>query len=98
VAPALGTGIIGQLTDEQSAKAMMSAIDRFAKEAGKMDVSLVIYGNIQAFSAFKDVLVNQKYETAQRETGERQFDPNRWVVGMKLHTDTEAQYKDPDAQ
>ena len=38
--PALGTGIIGNLTNEQSAQAMMSAIRQFTNEGGKIRIAI----------------------------------------------------------
>lgn len=87
VAPAMGTGIIGQLESDQSARAMMSAVDQFTKEGGKMDVSFVIYGDKAAYQAFTDSLDSKKYETADRETGKKEFNLGEWVVGMQRDAD-----------
>lgn len=82
-APAMGTGIIGQLTGEQSAKAMMSALDEFMARGGKsMDVSFVIYGDQQTFKDFTNVLQTRSYEAAKSEEGQRDFNPGRFVAGM----------------
>jgi hypothetical protein len=83
VAPAMGTGIIGQLTAEQSARAMMSALDQYTKEGGaSIDVSFVIYGDKEAYQAFADTLKSRSYENATREKGEAKFDSARLVEGM----------------
>ncbi|MEI8129515.1 MAG: macro domain-containing protein [bacterium] len=85
--PALGTGIIGNLTAEQSAKSTLSAIKQFADEGKNMDVSLVIYGNKSAYNDFVKTLSTKSYETATKEGGEKQFDMGRWIVGMQRDAD-----------
>jgi len=90
VAPVLGTGIIGQLTDEQSAKAMLSAVRRFDRgnpDAG-MKVTFVAYGNPQntnhpTFRTLQSVLALGTYEDASPVVGTREFDPERWRAGME---------------
>ena len=78
IAPAMGTGIIGKLTSEQSAKAMMSAIFDFASQ-GKgdgMEITFVIYAQDEshpACKAFSDVLNGKLYQSTQNESGEKEF-------------------------
>lgn len=82
--PAMGTGIIGNLLDNQSAKAMFSALDRFSLEGGKLDVfQVVIYSNRNAYNDFVNVVENKEYENIAPEIGQRKFDIGRWVSGMK---------------
>ncbi|TNE32676.1 MAG: hypothetical protein EP349_01095 [Alphaproteobacteria bacterium] len=93
-APALGTGIIGQLTDTQSAKAMMSAVDAFSQKYpdAEMEVSLVIFGSGAAYNSFLEVLQNKSYENVSAEAGGRVFDFARWNSGMEFHTETEQKF------
>ncbi len=87
-APAMGTGIIGQLTSRQSAKAMMSALNQYAEEGGQpIKVSFVIYGDQAAYQDFADTLKDKSYSTAQKEEGQKKFDAGKWVVGMARDAD-----------
>ena len=82
--PALGTGIIGDLTDEQSAKAIFSAIDEFSKTGKSVrSVSLVIYGNPKAVACAESVLQSKAYRNVLNETGGREFSLGRWYDEMK---------------
>ena len=73
VIPQMGTGIIGSLTSEQSAGAIMAGINRFNADGGKMDVSVVIYGSQKAYNTFTNSLQNHSYENATPETGAKEF-------------------------
>jgi O-acetyl-ADP-ribose deacetylase len=85
VAPALGNGTIGHLTPEQSAKAMMAAVERHATD-GKppVDVTFVIddFDDLTACKAFEQVLGKRLYRNVNPETGEKQFDEGAWVEGQ----------------
>ncbi len=83
--PALGTGIIGDLTDEQSAQAMMSAIQRYRQDGGRpISVEFYIYGDPRAFAAFQNVLSSQSYAASNpKQSGGREFDPFRWTAEMQ---------------
>lgn len=87
VSPALGTGIIGQLTPEQSAKSILSAVKNFADEGRNMDVSVVIYGDRGAYNDFVKTLSTKSYETANKEKGAQELDIGRWIVGMQRDAD-----------
>jgi O-acetyl-ADP-ribose deacetylase (regulator of RNase III) len=78
-APALGTGTGGHLTPEQSAKAMMGALDRHATE-GKppVEVTFVIFGDEKALAAFSRVLSEGLYEGALPEAGAKEIDGLDW--------------------
>ncbi len=81
-APALGTGMIGRLTDKQSANAMLSAIHQFAKEGGNLDVSIVIYGSKPAHVDFIETLELGQFEAAKDESGKKDINLADWVEGM----------------
>jgi O-acetyl-ADP-ribose deacetylase (regulator of RNase III) len=86
--PAMGTGIIGSLTAEQSANAMMSAADQYAAEGGKpIKLSFVIYGDESAYNAFVTVLQSGVYKTAKKEKGRKEFNIGEWIVGMQRDAD-----------
>lgn len=87
VSPALGTGIIGQLTPEQSAKSILSAVKNFADEGRNMDVSVVIYGDRGAYNDFIKTLSTKSYENASKEKGIKEFDMGQWIVGMQRDAD-----------
>lgn len=83
VIPALGTGIIGRLTDEQSAKAMMSAIHRYASEGGQpLEIAFVLFAGQPTLNSFENIIKTKAYENVSHETGERDIDLARWVFGM----------------
>ena len=72
IAPAMGTGIIGKLTPEQSAKAMMSAVQAFVSQGNSeiQEVTFVIFRDIPAVQAFAAVLESGSFSTAQKEAGQ----------------------------
>jgi len=81
-APALGTGIIGHLTDEQSAKAILSAVEQFANEGRNIDFGIVIYGDRNAYNAFVKTLSTKSYSNALQEVGTKELDFAKWYVEM----------------
>ena len=93
IVPALGTGIVGELADQQSAKAMLSAIDRYSKAGGKaVDISFVFLDREPEeaealFAAFTKVLKDKSYENAPSEVGRRKIDVGRWAQGMQYEED-----------
>ena len=95
-APALGTGIIGQLQDEQSARAMLSAVNLFSENnpEAEMSVSVVIFGSAAAYNSFLETLQNRTYQNAEPEVGQRDFNMGQWVQGMQFHADRENKYMD----
>jgi O-acetyl-ADP-ribose deacetylase (regulator of RNase III) len=97
-APALGTGIIGDLTAKQSAEAMMSSLKAYGETGGKpMGVEFVIYGDRSAFTDFVQVMNSGSYNEVNRhQTGEREFDPVRWADGFKEHARTERVIRGPN--
>lgn len=59
VFPALGTGIIGQLTDEQSARAIREGIQKFHSnhpQSGIESITIAIFRNPSQYSAFTNQL------------------------------------------
>lgn len=72
--PALGTGIIGNLTPEQSAKSILSAVKQFADEGRNIDFSIVIYGDKGAYNDFVKTLSTKSYEKSTAEVGKKEFD------------------------
>jgi O-acetyl-ADP-ribose deacetylase (regulator of RNase III) len=95
VLPALGTGIIGRLSDSLSAYAILGAIEVFRRarpEPTPRMVTVVLYGSLQAYDAFEEILrmgptTERARERAMR-AGARGFDPQRWQQGMELMTRT----------
>jgi len=81
--PALGTGIIGQLSNEQSAKAILSGIAEFKQKGGTMsEINVVIYGDRAQHSDFVKVLDKKSYAGSTASSGQRVIDGARWVSGM----------------
>jgi O-acetyl-ADP-ribose deacetylase (regulator of RNase III) len=81
VAPAMGTGIIGKLTAEQSARAMMSAIELYGADGtADLTVSIAIFGDEAAYNAFNQVLESRSYVASVAEPGARELDFGRWVI------------------
>ena len=66
VIPQMRRGIVGALTSEQSAKAIMSGINQFNADGGKMDINIVIYGSQNGYkfaeklSFFSQILIATK--------------------------------------
>lgn len=84
--PALGTGIIGALTNKQSAEAMMSAIREHVASGGKpIGVEFVIYGDKGAFDSFVSVMRSEvpTQSAYADQSGARPFDTMKWVAGME---------------
>jgi O-acetyl-ADP-ribose deacetylase (regulator of RNase III) len=69
--PAMGTGFLGELTDEQSARTMMSALHQFSLAGGKMNVQFAIYNDEAARQAFITTLDSKTYVNALDEEGLR---------------------------
>ena len=82
VIPAIGTGIIGCLTNTESANAILSGINQFAKEGGKMDVSVVVYSTGQGYKDFANALQLKSYEDSTPVKGTKAFNPGAWVAEM----------------
>ena len=84
--PEIGTGIIGCLTPEQSAKAIFSAVHicaTMAPEHEVEEVTLVIYGGSTA-SAEK-VLTEKSYINVDKdEVGQKEFDLVKFVTELGL--------------
>lgn len=93
VSPALGTGIIGKLSDSLSAYAILSAVNAFMRGASiPMMVTIAIYGDARAYDAWVRMLeigpdTNQA-RTIAIQSGERKFDIDRWKEGMELMVGT----------
>lgn len=95
VMPALGTGIIGRLSDSLSAYAILGGIETFRRSCGRpmpQMVTVVLYGSLQAYNAFEEILrlgptTERAREKAMR-AGARGFDPQRWAEGMELMSRT----------
>lgn len=81
VFPALGTGIIGQLTARQSAHAMLEAISQHPAEKVKQ-VTVIIYGNESAYHEFVRVYQNPTERVST--VGEKEFNAAAWAVGMTI--------------
>lgn len=88
--PALGTGIIGNLTAKQAAKAIMNGVVSFQKIQPEKDekqsikkIMIAIYWDQKAFNDFGDILKNQSYESVQAETGEKKLNISERMEWMK---------------
>lgn len=79
--PALGTGLLGRLTAGQSARAMLSAVARFATEGRSLEaLTFAIHGPPAARDEFVRVLSTRDYERADPEAGQKGFDFNAWAM------------------
>lgn len=81
--PELGTGIIGSLTQEQSARAIFSAVQKFTElkpDNDILSISLVIYGS--PLEPAQKVLNTESYKTFKNEVGQKPFDMAAWLIGM----------------
>jgi O-acetyl-ADP-ribose deacetylase (regulator of RNase III) len=103
ICPLLGTGIIGALTDEQSAKAMFSAIRRFDREspASGIEMTFVAYANPAnknhpTFRTLQTVLTDQGYEGASPVVGVREFDALRFQRELQRDLDLGTTPREPE--
>ena len=81
--PELCTGIIGNLTQAQSARAIFCAVQKFTEMEPQNDilsVSLVIFRN--STEPAKQVLSDGSYKTFSNERGQKPFDMAAWLIGM----------------
>ncbi len=92
VIPAIGTGIIGSLTNTESANAILSGVKKFADEGGEMDVCAVVYSTGQGFKDFSNALKSKGYEQAKSTRGTKQFNPLAFVRELS-HTVAKAPRK-----
>lgn len=75
--PAIGTGAIGTLTIEQSAKAVFAAVAEFAKVARHVSqVKFVVYD--EDTKPVEDVLASGSYLAAAQEIGAKEFNFAKW--------------------
>lgn len=83
--PEIGTGVIGYLTAEQSAKAIFGAISRFAElyPDNKIEkIILVIYRG--STTPAENVLANCSFLDLKNEQGGKEFDMGAWLIEMGL--------------
>lgn len=83
--PEVGTGIIGHLTPEQSAKAIFGAIYQFSlkyPESGIEEIAFVIYHGSTAEA--EEVLSQKSYLDLKDEKGKKDFDMAEWMHEMGL--------------
>lgn len=79
--PAVGSGIIGTLTLEQSAKAIFKAVALFAEHAKSVQsVTMVVYGTSAAPA--QKVLDTESFMTADDEVGQKEFNFAEWLKGI----------------
>ena len=81
--PELGTGIIGNLTQTQSAKAIFAAVSQFSQLKPQNtieEIRLVIYN--KPIEPAEKVL-SQKTFDFKDEIGEKAFNLTEWLEGMK---------------
>lgn len=90
--PAIGTGIIGTLTNSQSADAILSGVKKFADEGGSMDVCAVVYSTGAGYNDFSNALKTSSYVTAKATAGKKEFNTRSFVSEL-FHTITTAPRK-----
>ena len=87
--PELGTGIVGSLTPEQSAKAVFHAIYMFSKthsQSGIEKVSFVVYRG--STDPAEQVLKDETYKDfSTDEKGKKEFSTAQFVAGMQQYLD-----------
>ncbi|MBK6686045.1 MAG: macro domain-containing protein [Deltaproteobacteria bacterium] len=81
--PALGTGVIGRLTSEQSAKAITNGIARASKDGLQVEVAVVLWAGHpasaeQGFADFTKTITAGVFGGAS-EVGRKGFDLAAWV-------------------
>lgn len=87
VVPELGTGIIGSLTQEQSARAIIGAVDTFSRVCGATIVDEVVLCVFQASTKpAEKVLAEGSYRDFKPEVGQKEFNPIEWLhsIGLEL--------------
>ena len=83
--PELGTGIIGSLTQEQSARAIIGAIDAFSRVCGATIVKeVVLCAYKTSTKPAEKVLSDDSFRDCKFEVGQKIFDPVAWLHGMGL--------------
>ena len=82
VIPAIGTGIIGSLTNSESANAILNGVKKFADNGGKMDVCAVVYSTGAGFNDFSNVLKSKSYENPETKTGTKDFNATAFASEM----------------
>lgn len=81
--PAIGNGIIGNLTIEQSAKAIFKAVADFSEKYQHiLEIVMVIYGSSEDARPAQAVLDSQSYLRAENEIGQKEFNPIEWMEGF----------------
>lgn len=81
--PELGTGIIGSLTQEQSARAIIGAVDAFSRFCGATSIEEVVLCVYNASTApAEKVLEEGSYRDFKPEAGQKPFDPEAWLQAM----------------
>lgn len=79
--PLVGSGIIGSLTPEQSAKAVFSAVAMFEKVATKIEtVTMVLYN--EAIEPVQEVLDSKSYLNVKAEPGQKVYSYVEWLEGF----------------
>lgn len=81
--PTLGTGIIGRLTDEQSAQAMLGAIARASADGLAIpEVTIAIFRNPAQYAAFTQVLEAGPSASTKAQVGEGYSDFSQVLDAM----------------
>ena len=80
--PELGTGIIGSLTQEQSARAIFAAVNEYVLHNSKTNIerlTLVIFRS--STTPAEEVLTRGRFDY-QEEIGAKEFSVSEWFEGM----------------
>lgn len=86
--PALAQGIDGTLTPEQSARAILGALDHLAQIGAKIPDVVIATDRAEIHAAFMEALRTGSYRLhggrLRPEPGRREFDLQRWAAGMNV--------------
>lgn len=80
--PELGTGVIGFLTQEQSARAIFSAVYQFSKlcpDSKIEEIRLIVFCNSTVPA---ETVLSQRLFEFKNEIGEKRFDVEAWIGEM----------------
>lgn len=93
---ALGTGPDGRLTNEQSARAILGAIEYVSMMDMKAPDVAIAFNDPEIYAAFANILNQGEYHLTngqlKPEPGMREFNLTRWAHGMRYHMNNQDDY------